>query len=106
MQGNPQKMLQQARSMQERLSKEIAAIRVEASTGGGMVTVKMDGNKSVLAVMIEPEAAEDIEMLQDMIQGACNEAANRVDEEAKAKMSKIMGGVIGLGIPLPPGLFR
>lgn len=106
MKGNPQKMLQQARSMQERLTKEIAAIRVEASTGGGMVTVKMDGNKSVLAVMIEPEAAEDIEMLQDMIRGACNEAANRVDKEAEAKMGKIMGGVIGLGIPLPPGMFR
>lgn len=106
MKGNPQKMLQQARSMQERLTKEIAAIRVEASTGGGMVTVKMDGKKSVLAVMIEPEAAEDIEMLQDMIRGACNEAASRVDEEAEAKMGKIMGGVIGLGIPLPPGMFR
>lgn len=108
MQGSAQKMLQRAKEMQDRVSKEIAAIRVEASTGGGMVRVKMDGNKAVLAVVIEPEAAEDLEMLQDMIQGACNEAANRVDEQAKAMISKMMGGVVRLGLPLPlpPNLLR
>ncbi len=97
--GNPQKMLQQAQAMQERLKKEIAAIRVEASTGGGMVTVKMDGNKNILGIAIEPEAVDDIEMLQDMIRGACNEAARRVEQETQQKVGGMMGG-----LGLPPGL--
>ena len=89
-------MLQQAKAMQERIKNEIAAIRVEASTGGGMVTVKMDGNKNMVDILIEPDAAEDIEMLQDMIRGACNEAAKRVDEKTQAKIGGMMGG---LGLP-------
>lgn len=97
--GNMQKAMQQAQQMQEQLQKEIAAIRVEASTGGGMVAVKMDGQKKVLEVKIDPDAAEDVEMLQDMIRGAVNEAGKRVDEEAQQKM----GGMLG-GLGLPPGL--
>lgn len=95
-QRNPKKMLEQAKAMQERLKGEIDRIRVEASTGGGMVTVRMDGNKSVISVVIEPEAAKDIEMLQDMVRGACNEAAKRVDSEAQRRLGGIMGG---LGLP-------
>jgi DNA-binding YbaB/EbfC family protein len=94
-----QKAMQQAQQMQEQLQKQIAEIRVEASTGGGMVSVKMDGQKKVLEVKIEPDAAEDVEMLQDMIRGAVNEAGKRVDEEAQQKM----GGMLG-GLGLPPGL--
>lgn len=97
--GNMQKAMQQAQQMQEQLQKEIAAIRVEASTGGGMVSVKMDGQKKVLEVKIDPDAAEDVEMLQDMIRGAVNEAGKRVDEQAQQKM----GGMLG-GLGLPPGL--
>lgn len=97
--GNMQKAMQQAQQMQEQLQKEIAAIRVEASTGGGMVAIKMDGQKKVLEVKIDPDAAEDVEMLQDMIRGAVNEAGKRVDEEAQQKM----GGMLG-GLGLPPGL--
>lgn len=97
--GNMQKAMQQAQQMQEQLQKEIAAIRVEASTGGGMVSVKMDGQKKVLEVKIDPDAAEDVEMLQDMIRGAVNEAGKRVDDEAQQKM----GGMLG-GLGLPPGL--
>ena len=97
--GNPQKMLQQAKAMQDRLKGEIDKIRVEASTGGGMVTVKMDGNKNVVRIVIEPEATEDVEMLQDMIRGACNEAARRVEQETQQKI----GGMVG-GMGLPPGL--
>lgn len=97
--GNMQKAMQQAQQMQEQLQKQIAEIRVEASTGGGMVSVKMDGQKKVLEVKIEPDAAEDIEMLQDMIRGAVNEAGKRVDDEAQSKM----GGMLG-GLGLPPGL--
>ena len=100
MPGNMQAMMKQAQKMQEQLQQQIAAIRVEASTGGGMVTVKMDGQKHVLEVKIEPEAAGDIEMLQDMVLAAFNEAAKKVDDEAQAKM----GGMLG-GLGLPPGLF-
>ena len=98
--GNMQQMMQQARQMQEKLAQEIALIRVEATAGGGMVTVKMDGHKNVLAVKIEPEVTNDVEMLQDMIVAACNEATKKVDEQSQAKM----GGMLG-GMGLPPGLF-
>ncbi len=97
--GNPQKMLQQAKAMQERMQQEIGHIRVTASTGGGMVSVKMDGHKKVLDIAIDPEAVEDVEMLQDMVRGAVNEAAKRVDEETQSKVGGIMGGM-----ELPPGL--
>ncbi|MCP5113019.1 MAG: YbaB/EbfC family nucleoid-associated protein [bacterium] len=100
MPGNMQQMMKQAQQMQERLQEEIAQIRVEASTGGGMVTVKMDGQKNVLSVSIEEEVAGDVEMLQDMMVAAFNEAAKKVDEESKQKM----GGMLG-GMGLPPGLF-
>jgi DNA-binding YbaB/EbfC family protein len=90
-----QQMMAQAQKMQERLQQEIAQIRVEASAGGGMVTIKMDGHKNVLGVAIDPEAAGDVEMLQDMVMAACNEAAKKVDAEAQQKM----------GSMLPPGLF-
>jgi DNA-binding YbaB/EbfC family protein len=94
-----QAMMKQAQQMQERLQQEIAQIRVEASAGGGMVSIKMDGQKNVLAVKIDPEVAGDVEMLQDMVLAACNEAVKKVDEETKAKM----GGMLG-GMGLPPGL--
>jgi hypothetical protein len=95
-----QAMMKQAQQMQERLQQEIAQIRVEGSAGGGMVTVKMDGQKNLLSVKIDPEVAGDIEMLQDMIVAASNEAVKKVDDEAKQKM----GGMLG-GLGLPPGLF-
>ncbi|MGH9696202.1 MAG: YbaB/EbfC family nucleoid-associated protein [Bryobacteraceae bacterium] len=98
--GNMQAMMKQAQQMQQKLQEQIAAIRVEASAGGGMVSVKMDGHKNVLAVKIDPEVAGDVEMLQDMAMAAFNEAAKKVDEEAQGKM----GGMLG-GMGLPPGLF-
>ena len=98
--GNMQAMMRQAQKVQEQLQEQIAAIRVEASTGGGMVTVKMDGQKHVLEVKIDPEAVGDVEMLQDMVLAAFNEATRKVDEEAQSKM----GGMLG-GLGLPPGLF-
>lgn len=98
--GNMQQMMKQAQQVQERLQEEIAKIRVEASAGGGMVTVKMDGQKRVLGVTIDPEVLSDLEMLQDLVMAAFNEAARRVDEEAQQKV----GGLLG-GLGLPPGLF-
>ena len=99
MPGNMQTMMKQAQQMQQRMQEEIEQIRVEASAGGGMVSVKMDGQKRVLGVTIDPEAAGDAEMLQDMVMAAFNEASKKVDQEAQSKM----GGMLG-GMGLPPGL--
>ena len=100
MPGNMQSMMKQAQQMQQKLQEQIAAIRVDASSGGGMVSVKMDGHKNVLSVKIDPEVAGDVEMLQDMVLAAVNEAAKKVDEESQSKM----GGMLG-GLGLPPGMF-
>lgn len=97
--GNMQSVMKQAQQMQQRLQEEISQIRVEASAGGGMVTVRMGGQKNVLGVKIEPEVASDIEMLQDMMVAAFNEAAKKVDEEIQQKTSSLLGG-----LGLPPGL--
>ena len=94
-----QAMMKQAQEMQKRMQEEVAQIRVEATAGGGMVTVKMDGHKNVVGVRIDPEVAGDVEMLQDMVMAACNEAAKKVDEETQSKV----GGMLG-GMGLPPGL--
>jgi DNA-binding YbaB/EbfC family protein len=99
MPGNMQAMMKQAQQMQQRMQEEIEQIRVEASAGGGMVTVKMDGQKRVLEVKIDPEAAGDAEMLQDMVMAAFNEAHKKVEEQTQQKMSGMLGGM-----GLPPGL--
>jgi len=98
--GNMQQMMQQAQRMQEKLQEEVARIKVEATAGGGMVTVNMDGQKNLLSVKIDPEVAGDVEMLQDLIVAAASEAVKKVDDEIKQKM----GGMLG-GMGLPPGLF-
>jgi len=67
---NMQNMLKQAQQMQQRMQEEVAKIRVEATAGGGMVTINMDGQKMVLGVKIDPEVAGDVEMLQDMVMAA------------------------------------
>ncbi len=96
--GNMNAMMQQAQKMQQRLQEEIGLIRVDASAGGGMVTVRMDGHKKVLGVKIDPEVAGDVEMLQDLVAAACAEAFNKAEEEGRKKMQSTLGGV------LPPGL--
>ena len=100
MPGNMQSMMKQAQQMQQKLQEQVAAIRVEGSAGGGMVSVKMDGHKNVLGVKIDPEVAGDVEMLQDMVVAAFNDGAKKVDDEAQSKM----GGMLG-GLGLPPGMF-
>ena len=96
---NMQAMMQQAQQMQKKMQEEVAQIRVEASAGGGMVTIKMDGHKNVTAVTIDPEVAGDVEMLQDLVMAALNEATKKVDEQTQSKMSGMLGGM-----GLPPGL--
>ena len=97
--GNMQAVMQQAQQMQDKLQREIAQIKVEATAGGGMVTVTMDGQKNLLKVKIDPEVAGDVEMLQDMIVAASNEAVKKVDEEVQGKTRGLLGGM-----GLPPGL--
>ncbi len=100
MPGNMQAMMKQAQQMQEKMQTEVAAIRVEGSAGGGMVTVKMDGHKNLLGVKIDQEVAGDVEMLQDLVVAAFNEAVKKIDDESQKKMSGMLGGM-----GLPPGLF-
>jgi len=95
-----QQMMRQAQQMQEKLAQEVAQIKVDATAGGGMVTVTMDGHKNLLSVKIDPEVASDVEMLQDLIVAACSEAVKKVEAQSQAKMSGMLGGM-----GLPPGLF-
>jgi DNA-binding YbaB/EbfC family protein len=95
-----QQIMRQAQQAQEKMQQKIATIRVEATAGGGMVTVGMDGQKNLLSVKIDPEVAGDVEMLQDMIVAACNEAVKKVDAEIQQEMSGMLGGM-----GLPPGMF-
>jgi DNA-binding YbaB/EbfC family protein len=97
--GNLQQIMQQAQKMQEVMQQEIEKIQVDASVGGGAVTVQMDGKKNLLDIRIDPEATGDVEMLRDLILSAVREASNRVDEEISNKIGGKMGG-----LGLPPGL--
>src|SRR4051812_48815216 len=98
--GNMQGMMKQAQAMQEKMQQEIAQIRVEGSAGGGMVIIKMDGHKNMLGVVIDKEVAGDVEMLQDMVLAAANDAVKRVDEQVSKKTGAMLGG-----LGLPPGMF-
>jgi hypothetical protein len=98
---NIQSMMQQAKEMQERLQKQMAELRVEATAGGGMVTVVVNGTKQLQSIAIDPEvvAKDDVEMLQDLIVAAVNDANRKVDEQLGQSMSGLMGGlkIPGLG---------
>lgn len=98
---NPQKLMKQLQQKQERVQQEIAALEIEASSGGGMVTVVMDGQKVVKSLRIDPEVVskDDVDMLQDLVLAAVNEAGRKVDEAVQEKMA---GLTAGLNIP---GLF-
>jgi len=99
--GDPRKMMKQFQQMQERLQQEIAALTIEASTGGGVVKVVMNGEKQLQSLVIDPEAVskDDVEMLQDLVLAAVNEANRRVDEAVKEKVGGLTGGL------KIPGLF-
>lgn len=102
-----QQMLTQFRQVQERLEKQIGEISVEATAGGGMVTVKMNGQKQLTEIRIEPDIFKnkDQEMLQDLVVAAVNEAARRVDEELSRQVKDLTGSVPGLMGMKIPGLF-
>ena len=98
---NIQQMMKQAQQMQDRMQKQMAEMRIEATAGGGMVTVVMNGSKQVLSLKIDPEAVskDDVEMLQDLILAAINDGHRKADEAMSQQMSGMMGGM------KIPGLF-
>src|SRR5260221_13731315 len=96
---NIQQMMKQAQQMQERLKKQMEDLRVEATSGGGMVTVVVNGNKQIQSLKIDPEVVskEDVEMLQDLILAAINDAQRKADEALAEKM----GGLLPPGLKIP-----
>ena len=98
--GKMKEMMGQAKQMQEQMERKLSETVVEASAGGGVVTVRMNGKKEVLRLKIEPSAigsaGSDLELLEDLITAAVNEAGRRADDAMKASVAGMMGG---LGLP-------
>lgn len=96
---NIKQLMKQAQQMQDQMQRQMASIHVEGTAGGGMVKAEMNGNKELLAITIDKEAVdpEDVEMLQDLVKAAVNEAARKVDEEMQSSMGAMMPG--GMKIP-------
>ena len=88
-------MMQQAQQMQERLQRQMVEMRIEATAGGGMVKVTVNGNKQLLSLKIDPEVVskDDVEMLQDLIVAAVGDAHRKVDEQLAGQMQGMMGGL-------------
>jgi len=95
---NPLQMMKQAQQLQERMQQEMSTLRVEGAAGGGMVSVVVNGHKHLQSLRIDPESVskDDVEMLQDLVMAAVNDALRKVDEELKNKVGGIMSG---LGLP-------
>ena len=92
---NIQQMMKQAQQMQERLQKQMAELTVEATAGGGMITVTVNGAKQLLSIKIDPEVVskDEVDMLQDLIVAAVNEAHRKAEEAMAQQMSGMMGGL-------------
>ena len=92
---NLQDLMSQAKRQYEVLQKKMEETVIEGSSGGGSVTVRMDGRKQVLSIKIDPEAAKaaDLEMLQDLITAAINGAGRKVDEAMQSTMGGMLGGM-------------
>ena len=89
---NINKLMKQAQEMQEKLAREMEELQVEVSSGGGAVTVTMNGKKELVALAIKKDAVdpEDVEMLEDLVKAAFNEALRRVDEELQQNLGGMM----------------
>ena len=96
---NIKQLMKQAQQMQDQMQRQMASIRVEGTAGGGMVKAEMSGNKELLAITIDKEAVDpnDVEMLQDLVKAAVNEASRKVDEEMQSSMGAMMPG--GMKMP-------
>jgi DNA-binding YbaB/EbfC family protein len=95
---NIKEMMSMAKQQAEVLQQKMEQTTVEATAGGGTVSVKMNGRKQVLALKIDPEAVKggDVEMLQDLVTAAVNEAVRKVDEAMQSSLGGMLGG-LGLG---------
>jgi DNA-binding YbaB/EbfC family protein len=93
--GDPRKLMKQLQQAQEKIQTEIAALVVEATVGGGVVKVEMDGQKQLRSLKIDPEVVnrDDVEMLQDLVLAAVNEAGRKVDEAIQEKVGGLTGGL-------------
>ena len=93
---NIQKMMQQAQAMQGKVQAELEALRLEGSSGGGLVRIEMTGAKEILSVRIDPSAVDpaDVEMLQDLVLAALSDASRQVDEAVQKKTSALLGGML------------
>lgn len=93
---NIQKMMQQAQAMQTKMQAELEAMRIEATSGGGMVKVEMSGTKEILSVQIDKAAVDpaDVETLQDLVLAAARDASRRVDEAVQKKTASMLGGMM------------
>jgi nucleoid-associated protein EbfC len=90
---NLQQMMKQAQKMQEQMAQEMQALRVDATAGGGIIKVVMSGSKELVSIKIEPEAAGDVEMLEDLIMAAVNECSRKIDEAMQDKLGGALGGL-------------
>jgi DNA-binding YbaB/EbfC family protein len=93
--GDPRKLMKQLQQAQERIQAEIAALVIEATSGGGVVKAEMDGQKQLRSLKIDPEVVnkDDVEMLQDLVLAAVNEAGRKVDEAIQEKVGGLTGGM-------------
>ena len=92
---NIKQLMKQAQQMQEQMQQRVATIKVEGTAGGGMVRATMSGNKELLSITIDREAVDpnDVEMLQDLVKAAINEASRKVDEEMNGQLGAMTGGM-------------
>lgn len=92
---NPKQLMKQVQQMQEQMQQRMGQLRVEGSAGGGMVKAAMNGHKELLSVTIDKEAVDpnDIDMLQDLVVAAVNEASRKVDEEMQGQLGAMTGGM-------------
>lgn len=96
------KMLAEAQRMQDQLQRDLGELRISATAGGGVVSATVNGKKELLELTIDPAAVDpaDVEMLQDLVVAAVNEATRRADEEVQEKVGGMMGGMMGgMGLP-------
>jgi DNA-binding YbaB/EbfC family protein len=92
---NIKQLMKQAQQMQDQMQRQMAAIRVEGTAGGGMVKAEMSGGKELLSITIDKEAVDpnDVDMLQDLVKAAVNEAGRKVDEAMQSSMGAMTGGM-------------
>jgi DNA-binding YbaB/EbfC family protein len=92
---NIKQLMKQAQQMQDQMQRQMSSINVEGSAGGGMVKATMSGNKELLSIAIDKQVVDpdDVEMLQDLVKAAVNEAARKVDDEMQSSMGAMTGGM-------------